>query len=78
MVRKQERSPRLGVSVNPSFYEALRIESRRSGMPISQMVRAALEGYMRARGYDVDADVVWGGLKRVEQDDAEGQRVAVA
>lgn len=73
MGKKVERSPRLGVSVNEEFYEALRVESRRSGLTISQMVRAAIEGYMRSRGYEVDADVMWGGRRGTEGTNQEGQ-----
>lgn len=71
MSGKKERSPRLGVSINEDFYEALRTESRKSGLTISQMVRAAIEGYMRARGYEVPADVPWGGRRGEENE--EGQ-----
>ncbi len=73
--KTQDRSPRLGVSINEDFYEALRVESRKSGLTISQMVRAAIEGYMRERGYEVPADVPWGGRRGEEYD--EGQPVAV-
>lgn len=69
------RSPRLGVSVNEEFYAALQDEARRSKRPISTLVRIAIEEYMRNRGWDVSADVEWGGWKGK---DAEGQPAAVA
>jgi len=72
---KKDVSPRLGVSVSKKFYEALRLESERSGRTISTIVRMALEDYMRELGYREDPGVTWGGPKG---DKAKGQPAAVS
>ncbi|MBN1453566.1 MAG: hypothetical protein JW963_21300 [Anaerolineales bacterium] len=66
-----DRSPRLGVSVNEEFHEALQKESTKSGLTISQMVRIAIENYMRERGYDIAASVEWGGWRGGPKEDRE-------
>lgn len=72
---KKDVSPRLGVSVSRKFYEALQLESERSGRTISTIVRMALEDHMRNLGYREDPSVPWGGPKGEK---AEGQPAAVS
>jgi hypothetical protein len=62
-MNKKAPNQRLGVTVNAEIYDALAQESDKTGAPISQIVRTAVEKYLVGRGYEVEANVSWGGWK---------------
>lgn len=57
------KSKRIVVAVPDDMHEALKEVSDKSGAPMAGIVRQALEEWLKERGYEVDADVVWGGWR---------------
>lgn len=77
MAKRKVDKPRLGVIITDDVYAALVQESERTGSPIAQLVRLAVEMLLVSRGYKVDSTIVWGG-PRAQKDVNPGQLLEVS
>jgi len=60
---------RLGLIIPDEMEEALKQESEKTSIPISALVRIALENLLTEKGYEVKSSVSWGGRRKSPQKD---------
>ena len=56
--------PTLGVRVTEEMYQALTEISNRTGIPIAELVRQALEHKLAEYGYECESSISWGGYRK--------------
>lgn len=61
---------RLGLIIPDEMEEALKQESEKTSIPISALVRIALENLLTEKGYEVKSSVSWGGRRKSPQKDS--------
>lgn len=71
--------PRLMITVSGKMNDALKRQSEETNAPVAALIRQAIEEWAQRRGIDLEADVVWGGVRQSKNsEDRQGQPVAVA
>lgn len=63
--------PRVIATVTPEIEQAVLEEHKRTGAPISTIVRRALKLYLEENGKEVSADVKWGGVRKPLEPDKQ-------
>jgi len=75
----KEEKIRVNVTLTGELAKAFKAELSNTLATNATLTRVAIEKYLEDKGYDVEGVSRWGGARKPKsQDDAEGQRAAVA
>lgn len=65
--------PRFGLMITDEIEEALKAENKNTGIPMSLLVRKAIEEFLVQKGYEFTTALEWGGNRRDDKEKLAGQ-----
>ena len=70
--------PRRNLTLSKEMDAKLKNHSKETGVPVSALIRQAIEEWAQRRGIEVEDTISWGGIRMNPDEQESGQMVAFA